>query len=326
MKISNETKVGALAAIAITILILGFNYLKGKDLTERSSTINAVFPSVEGLLVSAPVYINGFQIGKVSDIQAKDRDLNGIIVRISITKNVNIPDNSVATLSSEILQSTTVVIEKGSSTHFVKNGDTIQTREKLGLIGDVRNSLNPAISALNKTLNSLDILLGKVNALVDPNAQKNIQTALANLAVTTESLKELLNSRNGVLAKSLGNLESITGSFKNNSPKLDTIFGNMQTTSQKLATLKIEAVVDNLSRTIAKLDAALAKADSKNSSMGLLLNDTKLYDEIRQTNRSLNTLLDDFKTHPKRYVNISVFGKKDKSGPLQKPIYDSVSN
>lgn len=326
MKISNETKVGVLAAIAITILILGFNYLKGKDLSAGEGALYAVFPNVEGLLPSAPVYINGFQVGKVSEIAARDKNLSGIIVRINLTKSVNIPKNSIAALSNVLLQSTAVVIEKGSGAEFVKDGDTIQTRITPGLINDVKSSISPTVASLNKALSSLDVLLGKFNALLDPNSQKNIQAALANLAVTTESLKTLLNSRDGALARSLSNVEGITGSLKSNTGKIDTILGNFQTTSRTLSNLKLEGMIDNVNKSVVKLDATLAKVNSRDGSLGLLLNDPKLYEELRQTNRSLNTLLDDFRTHPKRYVGISVFGKKDKSGSLQKPIYDSVSN
>jgi phospholipid/cholesterol/gamma-HCH transport system substrate-binding protein len=96
MKVSNETKVGALTAIAITVLILGFNYLKGKNITERSNTIYAVFPTIDGLTASSQVFINGFQVGRVADLEAKDQNLTGIVVTIALKKSINIPDNSVA--------------------------------------------------------------------------------------------------------------------------------------------------------------------------------------------------------------------------------------
>src|SRR2546430_4531270 len=108
MKISNETKVGALTAVAITVLILGFNFLKGKGISATSNKIYAVFHKVEGLAVSNAVFITGLKIGKVTDMLEKDKNLSGIIVTIKITKVINIPANSVATLSSELLGSTSV--------------------------------------------------------------------------------------------------------------------------------------------------------------------------------------------------------------------------
>src|SRR5262245_5745045 len=106
MKISNETKVGALTAIAITVLILGFNYLKGKS--AGGNDIFAVFPNVDKLVVSNPVFINGLQVGKVSGLKEKDKNLSGIVVTITLTKDINIPRNSVATLNSELLGTTSV--------------------------------------------------------------------------------------------------------------------------------------------------------------------------------------------------------------------------
>lgn len=324
MKISNETKIGSLTAIAITTLILGFNYLKGKNLTERNDVIYAVFPSVEGLVVSSPVYINGFQVGKVSDMQASDKDLSGIIVKISLKKEINIPDNSVAILNSEILQSTSVVIRKGSSTSYVQSGDTIQTKPSTGIMGEVRNSLNPAISSLNQALISLNNLIAKISVMMDPRTQNNLQEMVANLKASSESLKAMMDQQNGALARSLSNVASITGNLKDNNNKVDTIVDNIQALSGKLKNLQMDETLVSVNKTLASLNAVLNKANSREGSLGLLLNDPKLYQELRQTNRSLNILLDDFRTHPKRYVNVSVFGKKDKSGPLDKPIYDSI--
>src|SRR5688500_6551568 len=101
MKISNETKVGALTAIAITVLILGFNFLKGKGPSGKE--IYTVFPNVEKLVVSNPVFINGLQVGKVTNLKERDKNISGIVVTISLTKDLNIPRNSVATLNSELL-------------------------------------------------------------------------------------------------------------------------------------------------------------------------------------------------------------------------------
>lgn len=324
MKISNETKIGSLTAIAITTLILGFNYLKGRNLTERNDVIYAVFPSVEGLVVSSPVYINGFQVGKVSDMQASDKDLSGIIVKISLKKEINIPDNSVAILNSEILQSTSVVIRKGSSTSYVQSGDTIQTKPSTGIMGEVRNSLNPAISSLNQALIALNNLIAKISVMMDPRTQNNLQEMVANLKASSESLKVMMDQQNGALARSLSNVASITGNLKDNNNKVDTIVDNIQALSGKLKNLQMDETLVSVNKTLASLNAVLNKANSKEGSLGLLLNDPKLYQELRQTNRSLNILLDDFRTHPKRYVNVSVFGKKDKSGPLDKPLYDSI--
>jgi phospholipid/cholesterol/gamma-HCH transport system substrate-binding protein len=324
MKISNETKVGALTAVAITVLILGFNFLKGKNIATTSTKVYAIFPNVEGLVPSNAIFINGLQVGKVTELVETDKNLTGILVTLNLTKDINIPKNSVATLSSELLGSTSIKITLGNGTKYVDDGDTIQTSRSLSLGDKVQKSIEPAIDNVNKTLNSLDDILQKLNTVLDPNARNNLQSIIANLAASTKSLEQLLNTQTGALAHSMKNLETITGSFSKNSGKIDSTFTNLNKATAKLANAKIEEAIDNLQGALQHLDKAIGKIDSKEGTLGLLLNDRQLYDDLRKTNRSLNTLLDDFRVNPKRYVNISVFGRKDKNGPLMQPLPDSA--
>lgn len=325
MKISNETKVGALTAIAIVVLILGFNYLKGRNLTQRSDEIYAIFPTVEGLNVANAVKINGLDVGKVSEMLETDKNLSGIKVSVHLTKDINIPDNSIATISSELLGSTALNIVLGDSKVYLKDGDTIQTKQNVSVMGELTASLNPAINNANKTLVELQMLIQRLRSIVDPNTQNNIQGMIASLNSTARSLDQLLNARNGSLARSLNNVESITGNFAKNNDKINNTLTNLDKAAANFASLELEKALQSLRSTMEKLENAIAKIDSKQGTLGLLLNDTKLYDQLLQTNRSLTTLFDDVRVNPKRYVNISVFGKKDKKGPLQIPLYDSTS-
>lgn len=325
MKISNETKVGALTAIAIVILILGVNFLKGRNLADRSDKIFAVFPNVEGLQVSNPVSINGLQVGKVFSIQEKDKNLSGIIVTISLTKDINIPNNSLATISGEILGTTSVKIRMGNSTTYTVDGDTLESMKTLGLTDKLQSSLDPTLASVNKTLESLDLVLHNLNSILDPNTKNNLQSIVANLTTSSKSLEKLLDAQTGMLAKTLSNTEAVTGNLAKNNEKINTTIDNLEKATGKLANAKFDEAVNSLQGTLNKLESAVDKINSSQSSLGALLNDRKLYDQILQTNRSLTTLLDDLRLHPKRYVNISVFGRKDKKGPLKSPIYDSTS-
>ena len=325
MKISNETKVGALTAIAITVLILGFNFLKGKGISAaRYDKLYTIFPNVEGLMVSNPVIINGLQVGKVTDIREKDKNLSGIVVTINLSKNINIPRNSVAMLNSELLGITSVKINLGAGTEFVDNGDTLQTERTLGLSDKLQQSIDPAITNVNKSLTSLDELLQKLNMVFDPNTRNNLQEIIADAAVTSKHLEQLLNTQTGILAKTLNGMEKVTQTMARNTGKIDTTISNLEKATGQLADADFEGTIESLKKTLAKLETTLGKLDGKDGTLGLLLNDRQLYDEIRQTNRSLNILLDDFRVNPKRYVNISVFGKKDKKGPLLTPLSDSA--
>ncbi len=324
MKISNETKVGSLTAIAIAVLILGFNFLKGKDLSAHKNRIYAIFPSVEGLSVSNPVSINGLQVGKVASLEEKDANLSGVIVAITLSKNINIPTNSLATVSSDLLGTTTLKIKLGNSAEMVKDGDTLQSQQTKGLADKIQASIDPALANVNKTLISLDTLIQNINSVIDPNTKGNLQSVIANLARTSKSLEQLLNAQTGTLAKSLNNVEAVTGNLAKSNDKITATVNNMEKATGQLANAKIQESVESLKNVLTKLESTLGKTTEKNNTLGLLLNDRQLYDELRQTNRSLTTLLDDLRMHPKRYVNISVFGRKDKSGPLMQPMYDST--
>jgi phospholipid/cholesterol/gamma-HCH transport system substrate-binding protein len=329
MKVSNETKVGALAAVSITVLILGFNFLKGKNLFSKAKTeVYAVFQKVDGLNVANPVTINGLQIGKVYEMHEKNRNLDGIIVTINLLKDIDIPKNSFATVSSDLLGASSVNITMGDSKDFMQNGDTLLTQNSSGFIDGIKASLNPALTSVNGAVKSLDSLLKVIGTYFDPATKVNFHAIVANLTRTSVDLQKLLDAQNSTLAKSLTNVNLITGNLAKNNDKITHTLDNLEKASGKFANVKIDETLSSLQGTVNELKGVIAKANSKDGSIGLLLNDPKLYRNLESTTYKLNILLDDFRTHPKRYVNVSVFGgKKDKGQPLTSPLLDdSTSN
>ncbi len=329
MKVSNETKVGALAAVSITLLILGFNFLKGKNLLSKANTeIYAVFQKVDGLNVANPVTINGLQIGKVYEMREKDRELSGIVVTINLIKDVDIPKNSFATISSDLLGAATLTITRGDGKDLMTNGDTLLTQNTSGFIDGIKASLNPALTSVNGAVQSLDSLLKVIGTYFDPATKNNFHAIIGNLTKSSAELQIMLNSQTGNLAKTLGNVNAFTANLAKNNNKIDTTLNNLAQASGKFANIKIDETLSSLQGAVNELKAVVAKANSKDGSIGLLLNDPKLYRNLESTTYKLNILLDDFRTHPKRYVNVSVFGgKKDKTGSLTAPLVDdSASN
>jgi phospholipid/cholesterol/gamma-HCH transport system substrate-binding protein len=324
MKVSNETKVGALTAIAITLLILGFNFLKGKRITEAKNTIYTIFPQVEGLNTASPVFINGYQVGRVADMDPVDQDLSGILVTIHLSGELNIPDNSTTTIEKSLLGTTTLKIMKGDSRKYLVDGDTLAARQLPDLFSQVNTYLTPAVDNINKTLVGLQATLQRVNSILDPEAERDLHAMLKNLNTTSLSLTQLLDPKSGSLAHSLKNVEGFTDGLKAKDQKLEGTLNNLKVFTGQLAETKVKQTVDEFNNTLLKLETTIAKLNSKEGTIGALLNERKIYEEFRQSNRSLNTLIDDIKAHPKRYVNISVFGRKDKTTPLNKPIYDSL--
>ncbi|HXB43556.1 MAG TPA: MlaD family protein [Puia sp.] len=325
MKISNETKIGALAAVSITVLILGFNFLKGQKVFEKSKKIYAVFKNVEGVEVSNAVKINGLLVGNVSAIKETDKDVANILIEINLKKDIHIPKNSIAEIQTSLLTSPVIVIRKGDAQEFADNGDTLASREKPSLMAQVESNINPIVGQLNGTLKSLDSLVEVVGSMFDPRTKNNFAAILANLAASSASLQQILNSQTGTLARSLKNVDTFTRNLASNNAHINQTLANLDKTSATLANAKIEETVESIRSTMGQLNTTIAKLNSNNGTIGLLLNDKKLYQNLESTSRSLNTLLDDVRLHPKRYVTISVFGRKDKNGPLMSPVSDSTS-
>ncbi|MCW3117976.1 MAG: Mammalian cell entry protein [Chitinophagaceae bacterium] len=326
MKINNETKVGVLAVVALTLLIIGFNFLKGKNIFSHSSNIYAVFTDLGTLEKSNQVKINGLSIGTVYTLTQKDKDLSGIVVTINLTRDVNIPKNSVAYISAGLIGASTLIIEKGNSTEYLKEGDTLITRMDNGFFGDVKSQLSPALIKVKDAIDSLKIVLGGINRVLDPSAKNNIGQLLSNLKDASVSLKSILNDKNGALATTLTNASSVTGNLKKNNDSITLLIGNANRLARKFGDLELAPTVDSLQGALSELKRTMAKFSSPNGSLGALMNDKQLYNKLTNTISSAEILLDDIRVHPKRYVNISVFGKKDKSGPLNSPTTkDSLS-
>ena len=325
MKISNETKIGVMAVVAITGLILGFNFLKGSSLFQHTKKLYAVFDNVEGMELSNAVQINGLTIGSVSAINESDKDLTrGIVVTITLKKDVHIPKNSIGVINSGIISAASIVIDKGDDSQFLNDGDTLLTKQKSNLLSQVQQSVNPVILKLGGTLTSLDSLIQVVGSMFDPRLKNNLGSIIANLAASTAQLQIMLNAQTGALAQSLKNVNEFTANLAKNNEHVTKTLENVEKATSGLAAAKIPETVESLQSTVNELKGTIAKMNSNNGSLGLLLNDKRLYQNLESTTRSLNTLLDDLRMHPKRYVSISVFGKKEKNGALMAPLSDSV--
>jgi phospholipid/cholesterol/gamma-HCH transport system substrate-binding protein len=326
MKLSNETKVGLLAIIAIILLVLGFNFLKGKSLFSKTPVLFAVFKNIGSLEKSNQVKINGLPIGTVYNFGPKDKEVNSILVEIHLTREVNIPTNSVAFIDGAIVGASFINIEKGTVHSYLQSGDTISTRLDLGLLGDLKTQLSPTIVRVNQTLDSIKMAVGTMSSVFDPNTKNNLRTTISSLMVTTAELQQLLNTQTGALAQTLGNLSSVTSNLAKNNDAISSTIRNMEVSTSKLANSNIDGTVAALQSTINELKTTISKFNTNNGSLGLLMNDRQLYDRLNGVANRLNTtalsaeiLLDDIRAHPKRYVNISVFGGKSKSEPLTSP-------
>lgn len=321
MKITNEAKVGIMTIIALAMLILGFNYLKGKDVFNNTEKIYAVFPKLGSLVKANEVKINGLTIGTVYALEAADKDVSGIRVTISLTRDVNIPKNSVAYITAPLggLGSANIIIEKGNAAEYIEDGDTLSTRIDEGLFGGLTSEVQPTLARIRTTLDTLTKVFSNINTVFDAGAKNSLQQTIANLTMASNSLNKLLDPQTSALAASLNNVNSITGNLKNNNDSITAIVNNTKKFTEKLAKLELEQTMDSLQATLGQLKAIVTKMSSKDGTLGALINDRQLYNKITDAVLSAEILMDDLRAHPKRYVNVSVFGKKDKGGALTSP-------
>lgn len=327
MKISNETKIGALTAIAITFLIMGFNFLKSKTVFKTGNFLYAKFDDIRKLAASNPVYINGFQVGAVYETEALDMNVKTIVVAIKLNNAYSIPDNSVAVVDANPLGSSSIRITLGSSRKFLNTGDTLLSSNAPDMFSDIGNRIGPVTDAAKLTLSTLDTVLKNINTIFDTSTKANLQNVVSNLSratasivVSTASLENMLNSENSALAQSLTHLDSFMGNLAANNSKITSILTNLDKTTDNLSKADLNGVINNLKTSVENLNGILAQMKSPNGTLGALIYDKDLYNKINNTVLSLHTLMDDLRVHPKRYVNISVFGKKDKGDYLTEPL------
>lgn len=324
MKVSNETKIGALTAIAITLLILGFNFLKGKNLIEKKATLYIAFTKVNGLNMADVIKINGLKVGGVEDMQETDANLSGIVVAFHLTRTINIPDDTYAQVVTNPLGNAYIELIMGKSKTYLKDGDTLKSMETKGLVQDIQDQLAPTIENLNKTLTALEETVIRVGNVFDEEAKQNIGKTLQELAVATDQLNNMLTPGKGSIAKSMDNVASISGNIKNNNDSITKIIGNLTKVSRDLSGAEIGSTVQSLETAVTNLNQILKGINEGQGSLGKLTKDDALYKNLTSTSNSLNILLQDLRLHPKRYVQVSVFGKKDKTAPLMQALPDSA--
>ncbi len=312
MKISNETKIGALTAIAITVLILGYNFLRGNDILSREQRFYAVYSHVDGLNISKPVLVNGFQIGRISDMKLQPSGKT--VVEFKINKDYPISENSVARLiSTDLLGSKAVEFELGNSTVYAENKDTLRSNVERSLA----ESVQPVQKKAEVIIAKMDSLLTSVNTILNPAFQKNIGRSFKSIATTLETIEGTTKKVDGLvgtegsrIGKILANFESISGNLRNNNEHISHIVSNFDQLSNQVAKTNIQETLTNANKAMTDLQAAINKINNGTGSIGLLLNDDKLYNNLNSSAANLDKLMIDLKANPKKYVSFSVFGGK----------------
>lgn len=315
MKIKNETKVGVLAAFAIALLIIGYNFLKGNSIFSRETELFAMYTQVDGLGVSKPVLVNGFQIGRVDKLELQED--GRIKATLKIKDEYLIPINTIARLeSTDLLGGKAVVMILGNSKEYAKDGYVLNANVEKSLM----ESVQPVQKKAELIITKMDSILTSVNAILNPNFQKNVDKSFTSIASTLASLEgtskkvdALVGSESSKLSAILSNVEVITVNFKNNGAKIDAILTNLNTVTDKAAALNFKQTIDNANKAVADLQGMVSGLKDGKGSLGKLLNDDEMYKNLANAAKNLDNLMIDLKANPKRYVHFSVFGGGNKT-------------
>jgi len=363
---SKEIKIGVIGLVTIASMIWGFQFLKGKNLLKTNYSLEVVYPDVEGLTVSSPVEINGLQIGAVSGISINPDDVRTMIVRFDVEGEHSLPNNAKALLSAGSLVGGKKIVldfEKlCSGSNCLKDGarleggargiiETMISKDELKeFLGTLANGVSPVVDTLMNTVLDKDA----DNAV--SNSLRSLESSMSNLASLTTNLDRLLKKSYSNLDQTLGNMAIVTESFAKTNDDLETMITNLSKFSTQLADADIGGTLektgetfDNANLLLTDLKTAVGEATTSfdrvnglmtkvgegDGTVAKLLNDPEIYNNLEATSKHLSLLLQDFRLNPKRYVRLSVFGRKgneymapeeDPAFELQQPVEDKKGN
>ena len=296
---TKEVKIALVAIVGVIVLFFGMNFLKGLNIFSSEDNYYVEFSDITGLSSSSPVYADGFKVGVVKDIIYDYSHTEGSKVVIGVDKQLRIPQGSSAEIVSDMLGNVKVnLLLANNPREKVMPGGLIKGNINDGAMG----KLTEMVPAVEKMLPKLDSIMTSLNAiLADPAIRQslhNVQTITANLTTSTEQLNTLMAGVN----------RSVPGMMA----KANNVLDNTQTLTANLAAVDVASTMRQVDQTIANVQQLTAKLNSNEGSLGLLMNDTRLYDNLNSTMRNADSLVVDLRKHPKRYVHFSVFGRKDK--------------
>ena len=296
---TKEVKIALVAIAGVVVLFFGMNFLKGLNIFSSEDNYYVQFSDITGLSSSSPVYADGFKVGVVKDIIYDYTHTEGSKVLIGVDKQLRIPQGSSAEIVSDMLGNVKVnLLLANNPREKVAPGGLIK-----GMINDgAMGKLQDMVPAVEKMLPKLDSIMTSLSAiLADPAIRQslhNVQTITDNLTTSTAQLNTLMAGLNknvpGIMAKA------------------NNVLDNTETLTANLAAVDVASTMRQVDQTIANVQQLTAKLNSKEGSLGLLMNDTQLYDNLNSTMRNADSLVIDLRQHPKRYVHFSVFGRKDK--------------
>ena len=299
MKLTKEIKIALVAIVGILILYFGINFLKGMNLFSTNNTYFITFDDIQGLGASTPIYADGYKVGTVDGLEYDYKENGPIKVKVDIIKDLRIPQGSKAEIVKDLMGNLQVnLLLANNPRERVEPGGIIPGAVNGGMMDKAAN----LVPVVEKMLPKLDSILTSVNALLaDPAlaaSLHNVETITSNLTVSTRELNTLMAGLN----------KQVPGMVR----KANGVLDNTNRLTANLASLDVQGTLNKVNQTLESAHQFTEKLNSNQGSLGLLMNDPKLYDNLTSTMSHADSLVIDLKAHPKRYVHFSVFGRKDK--------------
>lgn len=310
MKLTREAKTGIIIVAGIVAFIFGLSYLKSSPLFDNSKTFYAIYDNVGGLQSGTQVSINGYNVGNVTSINFKDSS-GKLVVAFSVSNEFDFSKNSVAELfDTGIIGGKGIqIIPVFDQAEMAKSGDTLQSKVKPGITELVQQKLTPLQMKVEGAVSNADSLLMNVNEILDDPTKRQLKETIVALNQLVKSFKGSADNLNVLMEN---NKQQLDSSLKN----VSTITSNFAQLSDSLVNADLSGTLASFQSTVVKLNGILEKIEKGEGSLGKLHKDDALYNNLAEASRELDLLLQDFRLNPKRYVNVSVFGKKQKDYTL----------
>jgi phospholipid/cholesterol/gamma-HCH transport system substrate-binding protein len=299
LKISREVKVAILVISSLLLIIYLFNYLKGNNLLDSSRTLYVVYDNVEGIASSTPVTINGLSVGKVHNITFADDNSGRIKVTLLIDSDFEFSKNSTAEFyeAGLIGGKAIAIIPANDNAENAKKGDYLVGTVKPGLTDLVNQRLTPLQGKIEAMMVSADILLTNINEVFDEQTKANLRNSVSELSATITSFKKTSNTLNTLITENQSKLDNTLSNFENASSNLASI-------TDSIAKADLGETITELQSTISSFNAVLSSIENGEGSIGKLLKDEALYNNLKGATKEMEALLKDIKLHPKRYFRI----------------------
>jgi phospholipid/cholesterol/gamma-HCH transport system substrate-binding protein len=314
MKFTKEVRIGFLVTISLLIFFAGFYFLKGANLFSGENTYYVFYDNIQGLQTSSSVQIKGLSIGHVAKVKLRGTGKEKILVAIAVSKKVQLPQGSVAELiSTDLIGTKAINLELATGSTYMQHGDTMQGIVKGGLLDNLSVEIAPLIADIRHVVGTLDTVVSGVNLMLGDDNRQRLSNSIAALEVTMANFAALakqLNAQSGQLSSLISNANSITGNLADNNRQINNILRNADTISSQLSGAPIRQTFNDLQMTVTELNGILDKINKNQGSLGMMVHDKQLYQNLTEALKSLDVLMADLKEHPTRYINVTIFGRK----------------